>query len=108
MPRIETRVKAPAADLRAMLGKIDGVTVHDLGRDPAAIVSFTLAGTTSAAVTSHIANLGINVSVSAPTSTPVDGARRHLPDLVRASPHYYNTQSEIERLVEAVKWLSER
>ena len=101
MPRIETRVKAPAADLRAMLGKIDGVTVHDLGRDPAAIVSFTLAGTTSAAVTSHIANLGINVSVSAPTSTPVDGARRHPDD---GAPHMHHRNGGAQRdVLEAAK-----
>lgn len=106
LPRIETRVKALAADLRAMLGQIDGVTVHDLGRDPAAIVSFTLPCVNSAAVVGHLADVGINVSVSAPTSTPIDGARRHLPDLVRASPHYYNIKDEIERLVEAVKSLS--
>lgn len=90
-----------------MLGQFDGVTVHDLGRNPAAIVSFTLPGANSAAVAGHLADLGINVSVSALTSTPIDRARCHLPDLVRASPHYYNTEDEIERLVEAVKWLSE-
>lgn len=103
IPRIERRVKTLAGAMRAMLSDVPGVAVHDLGPDPAAIVTFTLAGTDASAVAAHLAERAINVSVSAPTSTPIDGARRHLPELVRASPHYYNTESEIEQLGEAVR-----
>lgn len=106
LPRIETRVKALAAQLRGQLGEIPGVTVHDLGPDPAAIVTFTRAGMDAAAVAARLAERGINVSVSVPSSTPVDGARRQLPDLVRASPHYYNTEDEMTRLAAAVRALA--
>ena len=40
----------------------------------------------------------INVSVSAPGWSRFDGA----PGRVRASVHYYNTDQEIDRFVEAV------
>jgi cysteine desulfurase/selenocysteine lyase len=45
----------------------------------------------------------INVSVSPPTSTPLDATRRKLPDIVRASPHYYNTTAEIRYLAEVLR-----
>lgn len=108
IPRIERRVKALAGGMRAMLSDVPGVTVHDLGPDPAAIVTFTLAGMDAATVAARLAERTINVSVSAPSSTPIDGARRHLPHLVRASPHYYNTESEIEQLADAVRALAEQ
>lgn len=106
LPRIAVRAQALAAQLRTLLTQINGVTVHDLGPDPAAIVTFTLAGMAAPAAAARLAEQGINVSVSAPSSTPVDGARRRLPDLLRASPHYYNTEDEIGRLAEAVQALA--
>jgi len=45
---------------------------------------------------------GINVSVSATSSAVIESLERDLPDLVRASPHYYNAADELDRLVEAV------
>jgi selenocysteine lyase/cysteine desulfurase len=45
---------------------------------------------------------GINVSVSSPSSTLIDATRRELPDMVRSSVHYYNEDSELEALVNAV------
>lgn len=103
IPRIERRVKALAAMLRALLNELPGITVCDLGPDPAAIVTFTLDRMDAVSVAARLAEHGINVSVSAPSSTPIDGERRHLPDLVRASPHYYNAEAEIERLTNAVR-----
>lgn len=86
IPRIERRVKALATTLRALLDEVPGVTVRDLGPDPAAIVTFTLDRMDAASVAARLADRGINVSVSSPSSTPIDSERRHLPDLVRASP----------------------
>lgn len=108
LPRIEQRAKALAASLRTMLAEIPGVAVRDLGPDPAAIVTFTVSGLDAVAVARRLGERGINVSVSAPTSTPIDGQHRHLPDLVRASPHYYNTESEIEHMVMTVRSIAGR
>ena len=38
-------------------------------------------------------------SASDPSSTRIDAEVRALPVVVRASPHYYNTEAEIERLI---------
>jgi selenocysteine lyase/cysteine desulfurase len=44
----------------------------------------------------------INVSVSTAESTRLDMDQRGLRDVVRASVHYYNSESEIERFSEAL------
>ena len=54
-------------------------------------------------VMGYLSSKRINVSVSPPTSTPLDARRRQLPDVVRASPHYYNTIAEIRYLASALR-----
>ena len=44
----------------------------------------------------------MNVSTSSPASTLLDATARSLPTVVRASPHYYNTEAELERLLDVV------
>jgi cysteine desulfurase / selenocysteine lyase len=100
---IEARCRALADQLRAGLGEISGVKLHDLGPKPAAIVSFSLRDREAEAVKAELAAAGINVSTSDPASTLLDATQRHLPMLVRASPHYYNSEEEIERLLTAVR-----
>ncbi len=102
LPAIQARCFALASRLRTALGALPGVTLHDLGRDPGAIVTFTLAGVDSQEIKRRFALERINVSVSRPASTLLDALARKLPPLVRASPHYYNTEAEIDALVEAV------
>ncbi|PWC35823.1 aminotransferase class V-fold PLP-dependent enzyme [Azospirillum sp. TSO35-2] len=99
---IAARCQALAAQLRQSLGAISGVTLHDLGRHPAAIVSFSLDGCEADAVKARLAAAGINVSTSQPSSTLLDATARRLPPLVRASPHAFNTEDEIETLAAAV------
>ncbi len=79
--------------------------LYDLGRDPAAIVSFSVTGHDASTVKRHAAEHGINVSTSSPSSTLLDATARNLPTLVRASPHYFNTRDDIEALARAVRTL---
>ncbi|MBB4427227.1 selenocysteine lyase/cysteine desulfurase [Bradyrhizobium sp. CIR48] len=104
--RIEQRCRKLANELRAALGAVPGVLLHDLGERPASIVSFTLRGIVAREVMCSLARQKINVSVSPPTSTPLDAARRGLPDIVRASPHYYNTIEEVHSLASAVRGIA--
>ncbi|MFO1070602.1 MAG: aminotransferase class V-fold PLP-dependent enzyme [Geminicoccaceae bacterium] len=100
---IAGRNRLLAGRLRAGLRGIPAVTLQDLGPEPCAIVSFTVAGKAAAAVKAELAAAGINVSVSSPSSTLLDALARGLPDVVRASPHYYNAEDEIDRTVAAVR-----
>lgn len=99
LPAIEARCRLLADRLRTGLARIPGTTLRDLGRDPCAIVSFTMAGRESEAVAKAAGEAGIVIGVSDPASTRIDAEARGLPDLVRASPHYYNSEAEVDRLI---------
>lgn len=105
LPAIEARCRELSGHLRQALARIAGVTLHDLGPDPAAIVTFSVAGHEADAIKAGLTKAGINVSVSAPSSTLLDAEARHLPALARASPHYYNTVDEIDRMAAEVQRL---
>ena len=104
---VQARCQDLADRLREGLGQIPGVTLHDLGPRPCAIVSFSLAGIEADMVQARCAAAGVNVSTSRPASTLLDATARHLPTIVRASPHYYNTQGELERLLSVVRNLGQ-
>nr|WP_275970444.1 MULTISPECIES: aminotransferase class V-fold PLP-dependent enzyme [unclassified Bradyrhizobium] len=108
MDAIEERCRLLAGRLRSGLASIRGITIHDLGRKPGAIVSFTLDGYEAEAIVSSAAAAGITIGASDPSSTRIDAENRELPPLVRASPHYYNTQAEIDRLIDHVADLASR
>ncbi|MBY2996385.1 aminotransferase class V-fold PLP-dependent enzyme [Rhizobium leguminosarum] len=102
LENIEERCNHLSSKLREGLRGIRAVCVHDLGRPLASIISFTVNDWDSSSVMAYLTGKGINVSVSPPSSTPVDAYTRQLPPVVRASPHYYNTEDEIDAFLEAI------
>ncbi|MFJ9785513.1 aminotransferase class V-fold PLP-dependent enzyme [Amycolatopsis sp. NPDC101161] len=104
LPAIEERVASLAATLRGRLAEA-GARVHDVGARKCGIVTFSLAGTPAAEIKARLAEANINTSVSSRTSAQFDFTARDLPDLVRASVHYYNTEDEIDLLVRQVEKL---
>lgn len=103
---IEARCAELTKTLRQELAGIKGIQLRDIGRRQAAIISLTVDGFESAEVMRRLTGEGINVSVSPPSSTPIDATVRHLPPVVRISPHYYNSEEEVARLVEAIRGIS--
>lgn len=99
---IEARVTELAEHLRRLLAGLDGVVVHDQGNRRCGIVSFTVEGRSAQQVQRRLADHGVNVSVSLVDYARLDLPNRGLPDLVRASVHYYNTHDELDRLVLAL------
>jgi selenocysteine lyase/cysteine desulfurase len=97
LPAIQDRVTALAARLRAGLGALPGVTVRDRGRERCGIVTFDARTSSPQAIRDTLRGRGINVSVTAVTSTRLDMEARGLEAMVRASVHYYNTEDEVER-----------
>jgi selenocysteine lyase/cysteine desulfurase len=96
---IAQRCRMLADRLRSGLASIRGAKIRDLGRTPGAIVSFTMEGYEAETVVSSAAAAGITIGASDPSSTRIDSEIRSLPPVVRASPHYYNTEAEIDRLI---------
>jgi cysteine desulfurase / selenocysteine lyase len=103
---IQERVAGLAETLRAQLSPVGGVAVHDRGRERCGIVSFTIDGVSSEEVRAALAAAAINVSVSPRGQTRIDMEDRALPDLVRASVHYYNTEDEVSRVAGTVSRLA--
>jgi cysteine desulfurase / selenocysteine lyase len=97
-----------AARLRARLRELLRVEVLDLGRDPCAIVTFTIAGRDPRAVARKLSERWINVSVSTIKDTRLDMEARGRESWVRASVHYFNTEHEIAQLADAVQHMAER
>ena len=97
------RVQHVARTLREGLRTVFGVTVHDVGRTRCGITTFSAEQMEAAQIQAALRERGVNVSVSTPNSTRLDAEARNLPDLVRASVHYYNTEDEIDRFVSALR-----
>lgn len=108
MASIMARCRMLADLMRDELGHIPGVSIHDIGAERAAIVTFTVAGFDASEVHARMKAQGIHVTTSQPSSTLLDATARSLPLIVRASPHYYNTEDEVLRLAQAVAALSAR
>lgn len=99
---IAARIAILAGRLRGMLAEVPGVIVRDLGAQPCGIVTFTKANEGADALKARLGERRMNVSVSRRSSTLLDFAARGIPDVVRASVHYYNTEDEVDRFVAAV------
>jgi selenocysteine lyase/cysteine desulfurase len=103
---IADRVGSVADGLRTRLAGIDGVTLHDGGLLRCGIVTFTVDGHSPAEVATTARAAGINVSVTNRPATRLDLGGDRPSGVVRASPHYYNTSDELDRLAEVVTGLT--
>lgn len=103
---IGDRTRALGERLREDLGQLPGVTTHDLGPHRCAIVTAKVAGRSVDDVAAALGRAGINVSTTAAEQNPLDTEDRGVHPLVRLSPHYYNTEAEIDRAVAAVAELA--
>ncbi len=97
-----SRLRALADELRSKLDGLHNVTVHDKGRNRGGIVTFKVDGLDASAVQQRLAENNMNVSISPAGHARLDLPHRGLPALIRASVHYYNDESEIERFVSTV------
>ncbi|MCK1713147.1 MULTISPECIES: aminotransferase class V-fold PLP-dependent enzyme [unclassified Bradyrhizobium] len=105
---IEQRCRMLADRLRGGLTSIRGIRIRDLGRAPGAIISFTMEGYEAEAIVRSASAAGITIGASDPSSTRIDAEIRSLPPVVRTSPHYYNTEAEIDRLIGHLAGLAPR
>ncbi|HEX2285541.1 MAG TPA: aminotransferase class V-fold PLP-dependent enzyme [Mycobacterium sp.] len=104
--RIGRRGTALGTRLRAGLADTVGVSVHDLGRKQCAIVTTRVARLESGNVAKELARQGINVSTTVAEHNQFDTEVRDVHPLVRLSPHYYNTETEIDQAVDAIASLA--
>lgn len=100
---VQERVSGLAEQLRSELAAVSGVTVHDRGITRCGIVTFSVKDSDARNIRARLADHRINVSVAPLSAAQVDsiltGALQGPDMVVRASVHYYNTETEIQRLV---------
>ena len=102
---IWARIQELAASLRAALAAVDGVTLLDRGRVLGATVTFDVAGRDPEEVKRFLAERRVNVSVMDRLSAQLDFGARGIESAVRSAVHYYNDDSDLERLVDGVRAL---
>ena len=100
------RLKALAEILRSKLASLNHLSIHDQGEDKGGIVTFSIEGLESEAVSQKLRAQKINTSTTAPGAARFDLDHRGIPTVVRASTHYYNSEEEIDIFVSAVDRLS--
>jgi cysteine desulfurase / selenocysteine lyase len=103
---VEQEVTRRGGYLRAALAEVPGVTVRDLGARKSGLVTFTVDGLASDEVQAALARQDIAVSITRRSSTFHDMARRGLVEMVRASPHYFVTEAQLDTAVRAIAKLA--
>ena len=99
---IQDRTWALAAYLRQSLAGLPGTQLRDLGSQQCAIVTWTTNGLEPQATVRRLRERNVTIGTSGPGSTLIDATERDLSMLFRAAPHYYNTEDELDALVQAI------
>ncbi|MFE5787376.1 aminotransferase class V-fold PLP-dependent enzyme [Rhodococcus erythropolis] len=99
------QIESRAVALRQGLASIPGVDVHDRGTQLSGIVSFTVEGISEHLVRDQLAAQNITVTVSGRGSTLLDMDARGLDAVVRASPHYFVDEADLDAFLGAVRRL---
>lgn len=105
LENIQARVDELANMLRRELDTIDGVITHTISKNQCGIVSFHVQGHKAGDLVNQLRDNHINTSVSEPNSTLLDANKNKLPNLIRASVHYYNDEEEINKFVNVLRGL---
>jgi selenocysteine lyase/cysteine desulfurase len=98
---IRDRARALASRFRRAGGFVSRVRVLDRGRDLCAIATFTIPGETPDRIQAALKRRGVNFSLSTRAYAVLDMDDKGAAWAVRLSPHYYNTEEEIDLAVEA-------
>jgi selenocysteine lyase/cysteine desulfurase len=102
------RAFALGARLRERLRDIPGATVLDRGRDPCAIVTVALAGVHAPDAVAALRTRGINTAATLGWFGLLDLGPRGIGSAVRLSPHYYNTEDEVDTAAAALREIVSR
>ena len=99
---IETRIAGLADRLRAELPGINNVAVYDQGARKCGNVTFTVEGRDALDITHALRGHRINTAAPPARASLLDIGSKGMEAVVRVSPHYYNTDAELDRFLEAL------
>ncbi len=99
------RARALAHSLRETLRGRRGCRVLDRGEDLCAIVTAEITGANADHIVSRLRELRINTSAATRDDAVIDMEAKRAASALRISPHYFNTESELEALTAALDGL---
>jgi selenocysteine lyase/cysteine desulfurase len=102
------RARDLAATLRRKLTEVSGIRVLDRGNELAAIVTIEVAGRDATELSKLLRTRRINTSASLRAYAVIDMDEKRAASALRFSPHYYNTEEEIERVVDELRTVTAR
>ncbi|MGW2116987.1 aminotransferase class V-fold PLP-dependent enzyme [Streptomyces zhihengii] len=105
---VEQRTPALAARLRDRLEPVPGVRVLDRGPRLAALVTFQVEGWQPQPFKEAMDARGINSALSFREFAQFDFGDKGVDWCLRLSPHYYNTEEEVDHVADAVAALARR
>lgn len=104
LDRIGRRASALAETLRTRCRELPGIRILDRGEHLCAIVTLKVGRRDVGALVDALRRHGINTSKSPRNFALIDFDRKGIEDgALRISPHYYNTEEEIDSLMEALR-----
>jgi cysteine desulfurase / selenocysteine lyase len=99
----QQRISWLAERVRARVAELPGVVVNDRGTTRTGIVTFSVEGRDAAEVVAAIKAAGVNVSYSSREYSIPDFDAHGIAGQVRASPHVFTVEDDIDALVEALR-----
>ncbi|BAQ79252.1 class V aminotransferase [Pseudomonas sp. St29] len=105
---IAQRIRMLSDRVRRGLERLPGVQLRDLGQpgQQSALIAFTLEGWDGQTLKEELARRDINIGANGMHYTPLDMQARGLGDIARIAVSYFNTEEEIERLLQALAELA--
>ena len=105
---IEKNCTRLAKSLRAQLEGIPSIVIHHKSSSSCGIVTFYSNTLGSSRIKEKMLTEGFELSVVPATSTPLDSSKLKVPDLVRASLSYTNTEDEVVAFSRALRNVLEK
>jgi selenocysteine lyase/cysteine desulfurase len=88
--------------LRAGIKRSGKYKIQDRGKEKASIITFSVSGKSPDEVKKYFYAQNINMNTVSRTSAIYDFAEKELEWVARVSPHYYNTEEEIDIFLDAL------
>ncbi|MBL7809002.1 MAG: aminotransferase class V-fold PLP-dependent enzyme [Saprospiraceae bacterium] len=102
LENIHQRVNHLAGYTRSRLAELPGVQVLDQGAELCGIVTAHAPHWEPQALMNKLHAQGINARISTRVAAQIDFSRKGVDWALRVSPHYFNTEEEVERLVRCI------
>lgn len=103
---VQSRIFSLGATLRETLGAIPGVRVLDRGPELCSITTVTVDGWSPSELVGALRQRRINTSAQTRLDAVLDYDAKHVDGALRISPHYFNTQADLDALVSTLAELS--